>query len=69
MWKQIYALFDEFLMKPEKTEGSKQKAEGSGQKTMLDQICVLMCSFVSFARSLNDWQFTNRPKEDSNDND
>jgi len=24
MWKQIYAWFDEFLMKPEKTEGSKQ---------------------------------------------
>ena len=24
MWKQIYAWFDEFLMKPEKTEGGKQ---------------------------------------------
>ncbi len=24
MWKQIYAWFDEFLMKPEKAEGSKQ---------------------------------------------
>ena len=24
MWKQIYAWFDEFLMKPEKTESSRQ---------------------------------------------
>jgi len=24
MWKQIYAWFDEFLMKPEKAEGTKQ---------------------------------------------
>jgi len=26
MWEQSYAWFDEFLIKPEKTEGSKQKA-------------------------------------------
>ncbi len=29
MMQQIFKWFDEFLMKPEKTEGSKQKAEGT----------------------------------------